>query len=363
MKPKLIILGAGFAGAALAVLAKEQFRVTVIEGSNQVGGGNLTRVISGHPYTYGPRIFFSDDEAAIKFAEQYLNIRQFYTRSITFVDRIGEFLSYPLQYEEINRIGDYSQEPKPAYDGPNEFESYWKHYLGQQLYTDVVDKYSKKMWNIESNRQLTLNWNWVNKGSPIRSGDKRLYGDMFQGYPKNLDGYNPFFQHAFTGTELILGSKVTNIDVANRTVQFLGNHVHYDKLAIAIPLDEIFSFAFGELKYAGRHFIPLILPIAQALPDDITWVHYAGDEPYTRVTEFKKITGFNHYSQTLIGIEIPSQTGRFYPVQSEVELLRYSKYHSLLDKNVFCMGRHGTFKYKGIPDVIRDAINIWDQLK
>jgi UDP-galactopyranose mutase len=362
-KPKLLILGAGFAGAALSMFAKDKFDVTVLDGAQRYGGGNLTNFLGGHPYTFGPRVFFSSDADVIRFAETHLNIRHFYTRSITYVERTGRFLQYPLQHDEVASIGEYQARKDGVYKGSQDFESYWKYYLGDVLYSDVVDKYSKKMWSIESNLQLSLNWNWVNKGTPLRDGDTRLYGDQYQGYPANIDGYNPFFERAFGGVRLNLGKRVTDLFVDKKVVLAGGSSFEYDKLVISIPLDEVLGFAFGRLKYSGRTFFPIMLPVEFALPEGIAWAHYAGNEPYTRVTEFKKITNHLDSAQTLIGVEIPSETGRFYPVQSEVEILRHQKYLSLLDSNVFCVGRHGTFKYKGIPDVIRDAIDVWGVLK
>lgn len=143
-KSKLLILGGGFASAALAMFAKDKFEVTVLEGSNSIGGSNLTKFIGGHPYTFGPRVFFSADAPVIDFAERHLNLRHFFTKSITFVERLGTFLQYPLQFDEVSRIADYLPRTESSYEGPQDFESYWRFYLGDNLFHDVVDQYSKK---------------------------------------------------------------------------------------------------------------------------------------------------------------------------------------------------------------------------
>ena len=97
------------------------------------------------------------------------------------------------------------------------------------------------------------------------------------------------------------------------------------------------------------------------MPDDVTWIHYSGSEPFTRVTEFKKITG-HHAEDTLLGIELPSGQGRFYPVQSEVELQRFDQYRSLFPDHFYSIGRLGSFRYKGIPDSMRDALDVAAEL-
>ena len=84
-------------------------------------------------------------------------------------------------------------------------------------------------------------------------------------------------------------------------------------------------------------------------------------ESFTRATEFKKITGYKS-DFTLLGIEMPSNRGRFYPVQSEPEIRRYQQYKNLFPKNFFSIGRLGTFKYKGIVDAMEESIQISERL-
>jgi UDP-galactopyranose mutase len=135
-----------------------------------------------------------------------------------------------------------------------------------------------------------------------------------------------------------------------------------DILINTVHVDRLFGMQYGELQYCGRDFIPIWLPIKNALPEDLTWIHYSGVESHTRVTEFKKITDFKSDS-TLLGIEIPSKNGRYYPVQSQPELKRFEQYKSLFPKDFYSIGRMGKFQYQGIPDAIRDALNLAEKLK
>ena len=67
-----------------------------------------------------------------------------------------------------------------------DFETYWLTAIGKTLYNKFVNGYSKKMWGLFTNKELSANFNWVNRGTPIRDGDLRLFGDQFQGYPYDL---------------------------------------------------------------------------------------------------------------------------------------------------------------------------------
>ena len=65
---------------------------------------------------------------------------------------------------------------------------------------------------IESNKQLIANFEWVNRGTPIRKGDTRFYEDQYQGYPKSLDGYNSYFEKCLIDIQFINNTRVVNFD-------------------------------------------------------------------------------------------------------------------------------------------------------
>ena len=56
---KILILGGGVAGSSMAYfLSDKGYDVTVIERHRQVGGLARTCTYSGHPYEFGPHIWF-----------------------------------------------------------------------------------------------------------------------------------------------------------------------------------------------------------------------------------------------------------------------------------------------------------------
>jgi UDP-galactopyranose mutase len=360
---KAVVLGGGFAGCTAAdLLRRAGFSVTLIEGGSNLGGGCWTQWYGGHPHTFGPRVFFSRDQEVIDQLERHIDIRQFDTKSFTYVERDGQMYHYPLQAGDLPSMPDHERivEELAACQGQTpdvtDFESYWTSAIGPTLYDKFVDRYSKKMWGVESNRQLSANWEWVNRGTPIREGDTRLYEDQYQGYPSAPDGYNGYFVSATGGIDVHLNCPVTGYDPATRTVETKAGPFVADVLVNTIHVDALFGFVHGRLQWCGRQFLPVWLPVEQAMPDDVTWIHYSGDEAFTRVTEFKKITG--HVSpSTLLGVEIPAPVGRYYPVQSAPELARFDAYRQLFPDDFLSIGRLGTFKYKGIPDAIRDALD------
>jgi len=360
---KILVLGAGFAGCSAAFLLSKRYDVTVLECCGFPGGGCRTYFYGGHPYTLGPRIFFTKDDEVIKFLTDFLDIRQFYNKTWSYVAEDKDFYFYPIYKSDILRMPDHESilsqldERKGRTPRVSDFETYWLDAIGPNLYSKFVNNYSKKMWGIESNKNLTVNFDWVNKGNPIREDDIRLYGDMFQGYPVNWDGYNSFFDKSLKDCKVVFDCKVEFYDVEEKTLRTKRGDFKADIVINTISVDSLFNHTYGPLKYSGRKFLKIVLPSKQVLPDDIVWIHYAGDEPFTRITEFKKIT--NHQSKdTLLGLELPTFDGQHYPVRSVVEEYRFKKYQGIFPQNFYSIGRLGSFSYKGIPDVIRDAIDL-----
>tara|TARA_B100000085_G_C18540567_1_gene511742 strand:- start:887 stop:1993 length:1107 start_codon:yes stop_codon:yes gene_type:complete len=362
---KVIILGGGFAGCTAAYLLKRKnFDVTLIEANENPGGGVWTNYYAGHPYTFGPRIFFTKKDEIINQLTSLVEMREFNTISMSFVEEDSKLYNYPIQFDDINKMPD-SADVKSQLESiklknisTNDFEDYWKSAIGKNLYQKFVNSYSKKMWGIESNKQLIANFEWVNRGTPIRKGDTRLYEDQYQGYPKSLDGYNSYFEKCLIDIQFINNTRVVNFDFNNNLVNLSNNvSLSADIIINTIHVDTLFDYTYGKLKYCGRNFLPIWLPIEFAMPKELTWIHYTGVEPHTRVTEFKKITNYVSNS-TLLGIEIPSSNGRFYPVQSKPEIERFNQYKKLFPKNFFSIGRMGKFVYQGIPEAIEDAIEV-----
>jgi len=364
-KKTILILGAGFAGCTTAYLLRQKgFKVTVLEKEKFPGGGCRTYWHGGHPYTLGPRIFFTQDKEIVKLMTGFIKIRQFYNKTWTYVANDKKFYHYPIYRGDLSKMPDFQEihaqlkerrSKKPRTDN---FEVYWLDVIGPNLYQKFINSYSKKMWGVESNKELSADFKWVNKGIPIREKDIRLYGDMFQGYPSAADGYNLIFNKMLKGCRFIPGCEIEYLNPKTEKIKTNKGEFGANIIVNTISADRLFKNKFGPLKYGGRKMLKVVLPIKQIIPGDVTWLHYSsGEEPFTRVTEFKKIT--NHKSKdTLLGIELPCQGGQHYPVQTEKEKRRFSQYQNLFPENFYSIGRLGGFSYKGISEVMRNALDI-----
>ena len=214
-------------------------------------GQNITEVI----LILWPQNLYTPKSETFEYLDSKVKIRQYITRSLSYVEADDNFYSYPLQWKDIERMPD-KEKVKSELDSLNpeeisieNFESYWLSAIGPTMYEKFVNNYSKKMWSIDSNKELSANFEWINKGTPIRNGDERLFGDQLTGYPFNIDGYNSFFKDILKDKEVHYSSKVVHIDRDKLELTYENGNTGKLDADIIINTghtDEVFNFEHGE---------------------------------------------------------------------------------------------------------------------
>ena len=117
------------------------------------------------------------------------------------------------------------------------------------------------------------------------------------------------------------------------------------------------DFAFGELRYVGREFHKLVLPIEFALPEDVYFLYYPNPgEAQTRIVEYKKLT-LHKAPSTLLGLEIPSLKNKLYPMMIQEEVDKAQRYLDALPSDVYSVGRMGKYRYIDIDDIILESLD------
>lgn len=364
---KAIILGGGFAGTTVAHLLKRAgWEVTLIEREPYLGGGCRTFFHCGHPFTYGPRVYYGYSQKVYEWLNAVVPIRRFPFELRTLahepVDAMRTFWHYPpheLEVPFMPRAADIQIElENHAVNEPADFEDYWKQKIGPTLYDMFVDHYSKKMWMIGDNRIFDI-FKWSAKDKPLETGGRGAYKDSILGYPIAPDGYNAYFARMTEGVEVIsaeakwLGNDMVEIERYGEPLQIIRS----DVIISTIPIDELLGHRFGELPYVGREFHLLILPTEQVFPGDVRFCHYASPrDEWTRVTEFKKLTYHVDPRSTLLVLEKPSKANKLYPYLTKANEALVKKYQAELEgTGVFSIGRLGTYKYSTIEQTIVQA--------
>ena len=371
---KILILGGGFAGCAMAhALSLSEIKdVLIVESSNELGAGVKTYFWGGHPYTFGPRHFLTKDKKIYDFFNKYVPMRDCSEHKyLTYVERDDQFYSMPLSYDDIDLMPDKNKiykelentKDKSKIKKSENLEEYWLNSIGNTLYSKIVENYNKKMWNVKDNK-VFKSFGWSTKGEPIKKGKRDAFDkSAFSAYPIAKNGYNDYFDIATKDAKIFFNTKIDNLNLDLKTAKIKGELYKFDYIISTISPDELYNFEYGTLNYMGRDLHKVILPMQECFPKDIYFLYYANEEKFTRIVEYKRFT--KHKSKnTLIGIEFPSKNGKFYPMPIEEDQNLARKYHDLLPQNIFSIGRNGTYRYSiDMDDCIEQALYVADLIK
>jgi UDP-galactopyranose mutase len=128
------------------------------------------------------------------------------------------------------------------------------------------------------------------------------------------------------------------------------------------PIDEFFDFRFGKLPYRSLDFKHETLDTAVHQPAPV--VNYPNEHPYTRITEFKYLTGQTH-AKTSIVYEFPRDDGDpYYPVPRAENNEIYKQYRALAEATtgVHFVGRLATYKYYNQDQVVAQALTLYKKI-
>jgi UDP-galactopyranose mutase len=417
---KILILGGGVAGSSMAYYLTERgYDVTLVEKNSRVGGLARTCHYSGHPYEFGPHIWFwpggKDDPVNATIVELTAD-ELFYIdrRLFTYVEPDRRKYRYPVHYDDIEQMPERDRilqelgrnrddrlklvESRLPEIGRCTFADYFTAAIGETLYRKFMANYTWKMWNIPGDElQTSMVWAdrfhhaYTKPGAPsaprglsgydpIKFQDHTLgKGIRFQVYPKG--GWNAVWNAMVARSTVVRDTVVGIRDEHTRPyVLTAGGEKYYfseyHTVFCTIDIDDL----WGEdtLPYTGRMMIPLLIPdLESAFPGGAESLHYSSCEFQTRVTEMKVIT--RHDSpDTLILIEVPVLPGaarcfpkntidyalehnlfteKAYPQQSEKA---FATYYAYVDRgrkipNLRYVGRHAEFKYWGMPETVNSA--------
>src|SRR4051794_15906004 len=304
-----MIVGAGFAGSVAAErLAAAGKRVVVVDRRNHIGGNAYDHYNDGGilVHRYGPHIFHTNSAHVFAYLSRFTEWRDYEHRVLASL--AGQLLPTPITLDTVNRL--YALNLDPA--GLQAFfervaepvertltsEDVVVSTVGRDLYEKFFRGYTRKQWGLDPSELDAT----VTARVPTRtSRDDRYFTDTYQAMP--LHGYTRMFERMLAHPNIKV---LLNTDY--REVQDL---VPYRELVYTGPVDEYFDFCYGTLPYRSLEFRFHTLDTAQVQP--VAVVNHPNQHPYTRVTEFKHLTGQEHSRTTLV-YEYPRADGDpYYP--------------------------------------------------
>lgn len=363
MKPfDFLIVGAGFAGCVLAERLASQLgkRILLIDRRPHVGGNAYDHLNEDGVmvHKYGPHIFHTNAPRVLEYLSQFTEWRPYEHRVLAEVD--GQQVPIPINLTTINKLygldldsegaARFLAERAEPVDNIKSSRDVVVSQVGQELYRKFFEGYTRKQWGLDPS-ELDKS---VTSRVPTRTDtDDRYFQDKYQVMP--LEGYTRLFERMVDhpNIQVMLGTDFKDVR----------DQVPYGHLIYSGPVDEYFDFCYGKLPYRSLQFQHETLDQAQF--QSVAVVNYPSpDVPYTRITEYKHLTG-QHHPRTSISYEIPSDVGDpYYPVPTPDNAALYQRYQALAEAapDVSFVGRLGTYRYYNMDQVVAQSLTLFAKL-
>lgn len=368
---KVLVIGGGPAGCMIThFLIGNGYDVTVVEKAGTLGGGGRTHYYGGHPYTFGPRHFLTKREDVWNYFNKFCPLKRYDGHEfLTYIERDQAFYHFPIHNDEIDQMPDAGRIRRelavaPGGKDAKTLEEYWTFSVGPTLYEKFVKNYSAKMWQGISNNKIT-DFGWSPKGVSIKTGPiKGAWSEAFTGFPLAKDGYDDYWPLAVQGANVFTYSVTQEFDIQRKRVKIDGSWTEWDIIVSTISPEYLYQLCFGPLRWMGRDFFPIVLPVREALPPTIFFLYYANKEPFTRIVEYKKFYEWDKDSPTtLLGLEVPSTRNHLYPYPTTEDQAKAQKYLDLLPQDVYSIGRMGSYRYLDFGMIIEQCFDLITKIK
>ncbi len=356
-----LVVGAGFAGSVLAERLASQRGETVllIDRRPHIAGNAFDHLDQAGIliHRYGPHIFHTNSQAIVDYLGRFTAWRPYAHRVLAYVD--GQLLPIPINLDTVNRLYGLNLDSagmeawlasvREAVARIKTSEDVVVSTVGRDLYEKFFRGYTRKQWGLDPSELAKS----VTARIPTRTNrDDRYFTDSFQQMPR--DGYTRLFERM--------------LDHPNITVRLgtdyreLQQNPSWARMVYTGPIDEYFGFRLGRLPYRSLRFVHVTRDQQWAQP--VATINYPQTEDYTRVTEYKHLTGQVH-PQTSLTYEYPSATGDpYYPVPRPENEALFKRYEALAaeEPDVWFAGRLATYRYYNMDQVVAQSLSTFARI-
>ncbi|WP_224995598.1 UDP-galactopyranose mutase [Cesiribacter sp. SM1] len=356
-----LIVGAGFAGSVLAERLATQMnkKVLIIDKRNHIAGNaydhfNKDGILV---HKYGPHIFHTNSKDVFDYLSRFTEWRPYEHRVQASVD--GQLVPIPINLDTINKlyglnltsfeVEDFFQSKAEEINPIRTSEDVVVSRVGRELYEKFFRNYTRKQWGMDPS-ELDKS---VTSRVPVRTNrDDRYFSDTYQAMP--LRGYTYMFEKMLDHPNIKI--------MLNTDYHEILDVIPFREMIYTGPVDEYFDFRYGKLPYRSLEFKHETLDEQLHQPAPV--VNYPNEHPYTRITEFKYLTGQQH-PKTSIVYEYPKAEGDpYYPVPKPENAELYTRYKKLADETpgVHFVGRLATYRYYNMDQVVAQALTLFKKL-
>ncbi len=357
-----LIVGAGFAGSVLAErLANGSGKKVLICDKRPHIAGNAYDFYNDEGiliHKYGPHIFHTNSREVFDYLGRFTEWRDYQHRVLAHVD--GMLVPMPINLDTINKlyglnltsfeVEEFFASKAEKRERLRTSEDVVVSKVGRELYEKFFKNYTKKQWDLDPS-ELDAS---VTARVPTRTNrDDRYFTDMYQAMPKH--GFTKMFEKMLDHSNIKI--------LLNCDYREIAEKIRFREMIYTGPVDSFFDYRYGKLPYRSLDFKHETHDTEQFQTAPV--VNYPNEQAYTRITEFKYLTGQEH-RKTSIVYEYPQAEGDpYYPIPRPENAEIYAKYKQLADaeKDVHFVGRLATYKYYNMDQIVAQALTTYGKIE
>jgi UDP-galactopyranose mutase len=358
-----LIIGAGFSGCVLAERLAYQHnkKIILVEKRNHIGGNayDLYNDYGILIHKYGPHIFHTNNQNSWDYLSNFTEWYHYQHRVLTYVD--GQLIPFPVNLDTINMLFGYSFSIeelkcffKKIYDASNcneikDARDMAINRVGQECYDKFFKNYTKKQWDLWPEELASE----VTARIPVRfNRDTRYFADKYQGIPKY--GYTKMFEKMIDNPNIHI--------LLNTDYKDIINEIKFGKMIYTGPIDYFFDYKYGRLPYRSLKFE--FEHVFSEQYQKAGTVNYPNDYDFTRITEFKHLTGQKHQNTTIMREYSMANGEPYYPIPIKESQDLYEKYRiEGASNSAFFVGRLAEYKYYNMDAVVEKALKIYKNIE
>lgn len=357
-----LIVGAGFSGCVLAERLASQLkkRVLIIDKRNHIGGNAYDHYDNAGilVHKYGPHIFHTNSKEIFNYLGNFTEWRPYEHHVLASVD--GQLVPLPINLNTINMLYGHKLSSNEIHDffeskaekkyPAKTSEDVVLNAVGKELYEKFFKGYTQKQWGLDPS-ELDAS---VTARVPTRiNRDNRYFTDAYQAMP--LRGYTRMFNNMLAHPNIHIMLNTDYHDVMK--------NIPFKKLIYTGPIDRFFDYCYGRLPYRSIQF--KFETLDKEVYQQTGTINYPNSNLYTRITEFKYLTGQQHHKTSIV-YEYPVAEGDpYYPIPRQENQEIYNKYKLLAETlpDVYFTGRLGTYKYYNMDQVVGQSLTLFKKLQ
>jgi len=374
-----IVIGSGFAGSVAAEqLSRNGKKVVVIESRNHVGG-NCYDTKDEHGiliHQYGPHIFHTNLENVYTYLSRFTEWNDYSHEVEAYIN--GIYMPVPFNLNTLMMV--YGEE-KASHLAEKLIKKYGKDTkvpilklkensdpdivaIADYVYQNIFLQYTMKQWGQTPEE---IDSSVTGRVPVLISHDNRYFQDQYQGIPS--DGYTPIFEKMLDNPniEVLLRTDARNLLVFDeKGIKYQDEYFKGDIIYTG-PLDELFQCQYGRLPYRTLEFVCEYHDTDSYQPKAV--INYTVSEEFTRITEYKKLTGQEVKGTTIMKEYPKNYTGEngeipYYSIVNDENMTLYNKYVNLVKgyANFHLLGRLAEYKYYNIDAIVDKALKLVKEL-